>query len=77
MAGLTVVVALPVPDRHTDALEALAAPDRLRGRGRLFAHTGEAHTAARQRLHHTGVVVPPPRRHGLVGRTARITRGNQ
>ncbi|WP_327011859.1 SulP family inorganic anion transporter [Dactylosporangium sp. NBC_01737] len=73
--GITVYLS-GIPDRHTKALDALAVLDRLREQGRLFAHTGEAITAARQLLHHTGVMVPPPRREPAADTadTTRITR---
>jgi SulP family sulfate permease len=43
---------------HTKALDAIGVLDRLRTQDRVFAHTGDAITAARAHLHHTGVMGP-------------------
>lgn len=70
--GITVFMS-GILARHTKALDALAVLGRLRAQGRVFGHTHEAITAARDLLHHTGLLVPAPHRH-LVANPARTTR---
>ena len=70
--GITVYLS-GIPDRHTKALDALAVLERLREQGRVFGPTREAITAARDLLHHTGILDPGPPRE-LVANAARNAR---
>ncbi|TDD18808.1 SulP family inorganic anion transporter [Nonomuraea diastatica] len=45
-----------IPDRHHQPLEALGVAGRLSRAGQVYPTTGEAITAARDRLHHAGVL---------------------
>lgn len=45
---------------HIKALASIGVLERLRERGRVFAHTGEAIAAARAHLHATGLLRPIP-----------------
>jgi SulP family sulfate permease len=53
--GITVYLS-GIPTAHTKTLDALGVLDRLRARGRVFAHTPEAIAAARTLLHGAGVI---------------------
>jgi len=74
--GITVYLS-GIPDRHIKALDALAVLDRLRKQGRVFTHTQDAITAARDLLHHAGVlpaVLVSGRRREMVANATRTTR---
>jgi SulP family sulfate permease len=55
--GITVYLS-GLQDRHVKALDALAVLDRLREQGRVFGPTTDAIAAARDQLHHTGILPP-------------------